>query len=436
LRRRYRLFRGPRSNIIASDRGGVSHATPGRVIWTVNAAVHREQPTTISPKGSGARRAATIGEQFAGANGYTTGFDYLRIGLALAVLCWHSIWISGSQDLDVALWSGPFRVFPAAILPMFFALSGFLVSNSFQRTRLHEFVTLRIIRLVPALAVEITLSALLIGAVFTALPWTDYFTNPQFYAYFLNIIGIVHRELPGVFADNAAPNLVNGQLWTIPYELECYLALILLSVFALIGRRGIFLGVLIALAISLTLWKWHDAAPDDMQTDVGGRVLVLCFLAAVAIFLYRDKIPYSAGWAIASAFAALILLPMPATAYLAAFPIAYLTVWLGLSRPPAIPFGDLSYGIFLFHFPVEQTVMHLFPGIHAWWPLTLIALPVTIAFAWLSWNVVESPVLARKKVILRYVDRAWSTLAAPLDRLSGKLYARAGGVRPPLDRAV
>src|SRR5262249_41843375 len=89
----------------------------------------------------------TIGEIFARAAGRTPGFDYLRIGLAVAVLGWHSIWISGSTELDIDIWSGPFRCLPAAIVPMFFALSGFLVANSLQRSRLHEFIILRVLRL-------------------------------------------------------------------------------------------------------------------------------------------------------------------------------------------------------------------------------------------------------------------------------------------------
>jgi peptidoglycan/LPS O-acetylase OafA/YrhL len=351
------------------------------------------------------RKVPTIGDRFASANGYTTGFDYLRIGLAVAVLCWHSIWISGSAKLDIALWSGPFRFLPAAVIPMFFALSGFLVSSSLQRTKLHQFVTLRIIRLVPALAVEITLSALILGAIFTTLPLTDYFTNKEFYAYFLNIVGLIHYELPGVFADNVAPRLVNAQLWTIPFELECYLALVLLSAFAVLRRRGLLVGVIALLSLLLAWWCFLHPVPEEAETNVNGRVLVLCFLAAVSLFLYRDKIPYSPAWGFMATIATVILLPVPATAYLAAFPVAYLTIWLGLQRPPAIPFGDLSYGVFLFHFPIEQTVMHVFPGIQAWWQLTLVALPVTVVFAWLSWNLVERPVLSRKRLILRQVDR-------------------------------
>ena len=85
-----------------------------------------------------------------------------------------------------------------------------------------------------------------------------------------------------------------------------------------------------------------------------GRVLVAAFLAGVAIHLYRDRIPYSSVIGVGAAIASVVLLQIADTAYLAAFPIAYLTVWIGLMRPSKIPFGDLSYGVYLFHFPVEQ----------------------------------------------------------------------------------
>ena len=107
----------------------------------------------------------TILDEMRRAGPAPTGFDYLRIGLATAVLVWHSIILStGSTPLDRALWSGPFRFLPAAILPMFFALSGFLVSASLERTRLHQFLTLRVLRIIPALAVVVVLSALILGS--------------------------------------------------------------------------------------------------------------------------------------------------------------------------------------------------------------------------------------------------------------------------------
>ena len=345
------------------------------------------------------------------AGGFTAGFDYLRIGLALAVLVWHSIILSaGSADLYHALWSGPFRFLLAAILPMFFALSGFLVAGSLARTRLHQFVALRVLRLVPALAVEVTLSALILGALFTTMPLWEYLTSPELGSYFGNIIGLVHFTLPGVFERNPVPRVVNSQLWTIPFELDCYLFLAILSLSMLLKDRRAFLALIVLLSLTATAWAFFFD-PVSPGEHVPGRALVVSFLAGVGLHLYRDKAPCLPALGILAGIAAAALLQVPNASYLAAFPVAYLTVWLGLMRPPKIPFGDLSYGVYLFHFPIEQSAMHLFPGVGCWWQLTLIALPPSVLCAWLSWNLIEHPLLSRKKHVLAAVDRAYAALA-------------------------
>ncbi len=366
------------------------------------------------------------------AGGFTAGFDYLRIGLALAVLVWHSIGVStGSASLDQALWSGPFRFLPAAILPMFFALSGFLVAGSLERTRRREFVALRALRLVPALAVEVTLSALTLGALFTILPLREYLTSPELGRYFGNIVGLVHFTLPGVFEHNPLPRLVNFQLWTIPFELECYFFLVCLST-ALRDRRAFVAAiVLFSLVATLDAFLYSPASAFD---HVPGRALVSSFLAAVGLHRYRDKIPYSSALGIVAGIAAAALLQVPNAAYLAAFPVAYLTVWLGLMRPPKIRFGDLSYGIYLFHFPLEQSIVHLFPSVRSWQELTLMALPPSLLCAWLSWNLVEQPILSRKKQALAAADRAWAAAgrlaAAALPRRERRPETGSGAVAP------
>lgn len=355
----------------------------------------------------------TFQDKMQSAGGMTTGFDYLRIGLSLAVLIWHGIALSAnSPELDAELWSGPFRFLPAAIIPLFFALSGFLVTGSLGRTRLHQFVTLRFIRLIPALAVEITLSAVIIGLIFTTLPASQYFSNRGFYAYFLNIVGDIHFYLPGVFVEEPSQGLVNGQLWTIPYELECYLALVLLAIATATRHRLAFVAVVAALSVALTV-RVLLGHPISPFTHAPGRVLVLCFLAAVGLYLYRDVIPYSGLLGAISAVATGVFLQIPDASYLAAFPVAYLTVYLGLTRPPAIPFGDLSYGVYLFHWPIQQSIVHAIPGVQSWWLLILISLPLTAVCAWLSWTWVEKPILVRKKPILAVVDRVWAALPMP-----------------------
>jgi peptidoglycan/LPS O-acetylase OafA/YrhL len=367
----------------------------------------------------------TILEEIQKGNGVTAGFDYLRLGLALAVLVWHSIILtSGSLAVYRALWSGPFRFLAAAILPMFFALSGFLVAGSLMRTRLHQFATLRVLRLAPALAVEVTLSALILGALFTTLPLCDYLTNPELGGYFGNILGLVHFTLPGVFEDNRVPRVVNSQLWTIPFELECYVSLAIVSLLMGLRHRCVFVALLVLFSLAATVSAVLNNSVSPFA-PLQGRVLVVAFLAGVGIYLYRDRIPYSTVVGLVAVIASMVSLQIPNAAYLAALPVAYLTVWIGLMRPPKIPFGDLSYGVYLFHFPIEQTIAHLFPGVGCWWRMTLMALPPSLLCAWLSWNLIEQPILARKNLILARVDRAYSALA----ELARRIFR--GGERRP-----
>ncbi len=359
-------------------------------------------------------KTPTILRQMEKGNGFTAGFDYLRIGLAIAVLVWHSFILSaGSGVLYRAAWSGPFRFLLAMILPMFFALSGFLVAGSLERTRIHQFVALRALRLIPALAVEVALSALLLGAFFTTLPLSLYLTSPELISYFGNIVGFVHFTLPGVFEHNPAPDVVNSQLWTIPFELECYVVLIVVATVLRDRRAFVALIALVSLVATALAFCLDPVSPFQ---PIPGRALVVSFLTGVCLHLYRDKIPCAPAFGALAALAAAGLLQCPNTCYLAAFPVAYLTVWLGLMRPPKIPFGDLSYGVYLFHFPIEQSIMQLFPGIGSWQRLALLALPSTVLCAWLSWSLIEHPILARKKDVLAAVDRAFAALArrAPL----------------------
>ena len=316
---------------------------------------------------------------------------------------------TGSGALYRAAWSGPFRFLLAIILPMFFALSGFLVAGSLERTRVHQFVVLRALRLIPALAVEVTLSGLLLGAFFTTLPLGRYLTSPELISYFGNIVGLVRFTLPGVFEHNPAGAVVNSQLWTIPFELECYA--VLLFVAAVLRDRRAFVALVVLLSLVATALAFFLDPVSPFQ-PIPGRALVVSFLAGVCLHLYRDKIPCSptlgrargaCGRGAAANFRT------PAISRLSRS--HYLTVWLGLMRPPKIPFGDLSYGVYLFHFPIEQSFMQIFPGIGYWWRLALLALPSSVLCAWLSWNLVEHPVLARKKDILAAVDRAYATLA-------------------------
>lgn len=161
-----------------------------------------------------------------------SGFDYMRIVLSLGVVLWHVQLICYGEGAVFGLWQKLLNPFAMMIVPMFFSLSGFLVSGSFERNKsLVTFMGLRVFRIMPALSVEVLLSALILGPLLTVLPLEAYYGSPVFHAYFWNLVGEIHYYLPGVFESNPVRQ-VNGQLWTVPYELVCY---VVLAGFAVLG---------------------------------------------------------------------------------------------------------------------------------------------------------------------------------------------------------
>lgn len=174
----------------------------------------------------------SIGERLLQAEDRPSGFDYLRLILATAVFIFHVPVINLGDAVGHKLWLSWLRPVFAIVLPMFFALSGFLVAGSPVRCKtLISFLGLRVFRIVPALTVEVLLSALILGPIFTTKPLSEYFSSRSFFTYFLNVAGDVHFNLPGVFADNPHPSIVNGQLWTVPWELRCYMLLAAIAFF-------------------------------------------------------------------------------------------------------------------------------------------------------------------------------------------------------------
>lgn len=343
----------------------------------------------------------TIGSYMVEKVSFTSGFDYIRIILSISVLAWHSYpFTQGNAAANEIAnsWVGNFTYF---ILPMFFALSGFLVTASLERTSsIPKFLWLRAIRLFPALTVEVVLSALVLGPLLTTLPLADYFSDPKFRTYFLNCIGYIHYELPGLFASNPYENIVNVSLWTVPFELECYLAITFFALIRLTRYPKLFLALFFVAitgksAISL-LTSTASAAPSH----IGGRQLVLFFLAGILLYLNRSIIPRSGILALVSLAIGFIFLHNSNLVYMAALPIAYITVWLGLLTPPKIPVimsGDYSYGIYLYAGPVQQTLVNSTEIGKTYIGNVLLSLLFVSLFAAFSWHFIEKPTLKLKK---------------------------------------
>ncbi|GAA4020076.1 acyltransferase [Sphingomonas swuensis] len=360
----------------------------------------------------------TLGGRLTYTGGRPSGFDYQRILLAVAVVTWHSVYVTGGRELQQFVGLGPARPIVAAILPMFFALSGFLVAGSLARSAsMLQFFGLRALRIFPALFAEVLLSAMILGPLVTTMTLSGYFGDAEFWRYLLNVTGNIHYDLPGVFKNNPVPGVVNGQLWTIPYELECYIAIGIISVLGVVRRARLF--GLVVLALMTLQWSLALYSEPQYSVAVSGRVLVLAFLFGVSIFQLRDVVPWHPllFWMSVAMATAFFYLPH-SDAFAAPF-IAYISAYLGLCNPRANSLnklGDLSYGIFLYGWPIQQTAMWM--GVTGFWSNLSLSLLLATAFAYLSWNLVEKPALGLKKHLPQHgPERSQTRSSAAADQL-------------------
>ena len=284
---------------------------------------------------------------------------------------------------------------------MFFALSGFLVTGSALRTRnITTFLAFRSLRIFPALAVEVTLSALILGTIFTTLDLRSYFTPVELLRYFGNIFGIVYFYLPGVFKQSSAPGIVNNSLWTLPSEFYCYLITTILMFTKIVYDRKSFtvLFGVITLGVVVASFFW-DMTPKRCNMPMW--VIIYYFFCGVFFFHWREKVPVTTVLTVIAALATYAFMYFRLPLVVVPAFLTYFTVSLGVLNVPKIPIlakNDYSYGIYLYGFPITQAVREcLSVQDHSQVFLRTIALAVTVGFACASWHFLERRALSQKR---------------------------------------
>lgn len=372
----------------------------------------------------GLEQGDTVGSVLARHRGVGPGFGLLRIALAVLIFYYHAKWIGAAGGTDPALveaarhstetalntmvtaeggWEGWHRIGYISLVPMFFTLSGFLVAGSALRLRrTSTFLAARGLRIFPALTTEVTLSALVLGPLLTTAPHAAYFTDPVFFSYFFNIVGHVHYALPGLFLNNHASGMVNINLWTLPGEFYCYLAISACMVTGLVYSRRVFTGALIGLLLvlaPLNLFTQFDVVPGRLPT----HALAVYFLAGVAAYHWCDHIPVSPALFVAAVAISSLLLLSKHTVYILPVFLVYATIAFGMIRIPRIPLidsGDYSYGIYLYGFPICQALVTVVPALQGHKTAVFaLGLAITFAFAAASWHLIEKRALRLKKLL-------------------------------------
>jgi peptidoglycan/LPS O-acetylase OafA/YrhL len=323
----------------------------------------------------------------------------IRYAAAASVILFHCYALTG-RWLDEPLYAAfaPMNLGSLGV-EVFFVLSGFLVTQSWlQHPSAKAFAMARVLRIYPALVAATVFTIVVAGASGT-LTWAEYLSSPTTWRYFVRTAsGIdVVDKLPGVFADNPFPYAANGSLWTLPVELRLYVLVGLAGVVGLLARRGAWL--IAAIALCLAMVAWPDLVPLDPNTR-GTRLAAFLFVLGSLACVWRRHVPLSLpGAAGARALPLLDVHGFARDGPLFALLLTYVVLVVAYHpalRIPGLPGKpDYSYGLYVYAFPIQQTLVRLAPDIAP--PLLFVAAVVlTLAVAALSWHALEAPALRLK----------------------------------------
>ena len=333
--------------------------------------------------------APTIAEAWgAGRN----NFNLIRLVAAWLVIYGHAWAITGSVGRDLMTWLTQFKFAGAVAVDAFFVISGFLIAASLQRNNTRSYLLARALRILPALVACVAACVFVLGPLVTTAD--DYWRNPQTWRYLLVNASLwsTFHELPGVF-QGLPYATVNGSLWTLPGEARLYLALLVASLCGVLTPRRYTPLWALALAGAYGFALWRHPLPNIWQSYIW---CTACFITGTLFWINRERLRLS-GWLLLGLLVLGLIARGTPWFHLPYFAIVcYGTLWLGLAaKLPLIRRHDLSYGLYLYGWPVAQLVQSFSPGsaLHnvAW------TTPLALAMAALSWFLVERPALRLKR---------------------------------------
>lgn len=357
-------------------------------------------------------------------------FGVLRLLLALAVVVSHSYYLAtGLEDASEPLHGLTGYTLGQHAVQGFFILSGILVTQSLMRGGSVAFITARALRIFPGLVVCVLVTAFVLGPLVSRLPMAAYFSDPQLLAYITGTLSLKTglAPLPQVFDGNPAAGIVNSSLWTLKYEVACYLALVVVGGLAIrLGRtRLIGFGVLTVMLIINVV--------DRPSLAVGNTVLDMVQYFALffgtGVLAYACRRHLKVHWSGVLITGGLLVASNGTrfTELGEALFLAYASIWVATFR-----FGtlreftnrnDFSFGVYIYGVPVAQTLLLVMPRLDAL-TLTVLSLPIIVGLAALSWRYVEKPALALRHHLARRVEKieqGRSAISRPRGRIVGGL---------------
>lgn len=329
-------------------------------------------------------------------------FNVLRLLLATFVLFDHSALLTHWK------FTPPINLGDFAV-DAFFSISGFLITASWIRHRNPaSFLARRVLRIYPAFLVCCGISG------FVAAPalfgWKVYFDTLNLrrfvtYACLLQYRGPLAR-IAGGYAQFNVP------VWTIHMEFCCYALLLGIATIGLLKHRWLILLAFIGSTICYAVPAWRDmfaahlTQPYLLPLPVAFLRFLGFFLAGSVSFLYRDRIRLCARHALfAAGISAVALYPPSMLQPILPWTVTYVILWLAFARIRPLQWfrhqADISYGTYLYGWPIQFTLLFLRPEISFGAHFLLSCLGAYFC-GFASWNLVE------KWFLVPRVTRYWA----------------------------
>ncbi len=336
---------------------------------------------------------------------FRNNFDFLRILFASFVI------ISHSYHLLDPLAKNPFSKLightDLSTLGVFgfFALSGYLIAQSQQNSAtVSGFLKKRFRRIMPGLIVAVALVVFVMGSLLTSWNTGAYLTSVNVYAYFFKTIFFLPTDnlLPGVFEQNPLP-YINGSLWTLRYEVFCYLSICSFFLF----RKQQRLYALIIFSLLFILRSLHIQGFLFLSGGMDGHLgnllnLSYCFYAGVLLktaeaWVLKHKRTIFLVSLVLLLSSKLLPLQFERSLFLAAFPFFVLSAGLWYVSALQVPakIGDISYGTYIYAFPLQQALISA--GIREVYLLIGLSLLLSWSAGFFSFHFIERKFLSRYK---------------------------------------
>jgi peptidoglycan/LPS O-acetylase OafA/YrhL len=344
----------------------------------------------------------TLGDAFATKR---NGLNVIRLLLAVTVIVFHAFPLGGFGD-EPRIGNMPFA---SLSVLFFFAISGFLITASRERTKGARYLWHRVIRIFPGYAVCL----IVIAAVIAPLAWLFYNATLDGYPiaeaakYVLVNLGLYTHTVPSIPGTQVTVDpefqYWDGAAWSLFYEFLCYLVVAALAMVSLL-RVWSVAAVLIVGSALLVVWEFDPDffllnSPFVFRLVTTGTL----FAAGSLLWLLRDKIAYSHRLgAVALVVSVGGLAFLQHAHWLVALPVAYLVIWASLALPISgwIKKTDISYGVYIYGYPIA-TLLTIY-GVNRLGPALyiLITLAIVIPIAFASWFGVERRALKLKDAAL------------------------------------